>query len=133
MTRGGKREGAGGKSRWVKGKTKVIRVPEALADIVLQFAEFLDSAPEVSSVTWSISDDVTRSKSVDLSKIAVRSFNGNPCVYLSDLLRVGYQIYPERLANSVKVREGREDSAREQNLRNDVQSAIQQLSILKVD
>jgi hypothetical protein len=133
MTRGGKREGAGGKSRWAKGKTKVIRVPEALADIVLQFAEFLDATPEISTVTWSISDDVTKSKSVDLSKIAVRSFNGNPCIYLSDLLRVGYQIYPERLANSVKVREGREDSAREQDLRNDVQSAIQQLSILEVD
>jgi hypothetical protein len=99
----------------------------------LQFTEFLDATPEISTVTWSISDDVTKSKSVDLSKIAVRSFNGNPCIYLSDLLRVGYQIYPERLANSVKVREGREDSAREQDIRNDVQSAIQQLSILEVD
>jgi hypothetical protein len=133
MARGGKREGAGGKSRWNHGKTKVIRVPEVLADNVLRFAEFLDAVPDISTVTWSNLEHVTESKTVDLSGIVVRSFNGNACIYLSDLTRVGYQIYPERLANSVKAKEGREQGQREESLKSDVQSAFQQLNILEVE
>lgn len=133
MTRGGKREGAGGRPKWVHGKTKVIRVPEALSEIVVSFVEFLDSTLNPANVTWSNSDNVTESKEVDLTGIIIRSFNGSPCIYVSDLARVGYKIYPERLANTIKAKEGREQGEREESLRNDVQSAFQQLNILEVE
>ena len=133
MARGGKREGAGGRPKWAHGKTKVIRVPEALSEIVVSFIEFLDATLDPANVTWSNSDNVTESKVVDLTGITIRSFNGNPCIYVSDLARVGYKIYPERLANSIKAKEGREQGEREENLRNDIQSAFQQLNILEVE
>jgi hypothetical protein len=133
MTRGGKREGAGGKPKWAHGKTKVIRVPEALSEIVVDFVEFLDATLDPTAVTWSKSDNVTESKIVDLSGIIIRSFNGSPCIYISDLLRVGYIIHPERLANTIKAKEGKEQGEREENLRNDIQSAFQQLNILEVE
>jgi hypothetical protein len=133
MARGGKREGAGGRPKWTHGKTKVIRVPEALSEIVMNFIEFLDTTCDPDNVTWSNSDNVTESKVVDLNGIVIRSFNGSPCIYISDLLRVGYQIHPERLANSVKAKEGREQGEREESLKDDIQSAFQQLSILEVE
>jgi hypothetical protein len=44
MTHGGTREGAGRKSTWsTPGPTKIIRIPEALADRVLAFARELDA------------------------------------------------------------------------------------------
>jgi hypothetical protein len=133
MTRGGKREGAGGRPKWAHGKTKVIRVPEALSEIVVSFIEFLDATLNPANVTWSNSDNVTESKEVDLTGIIIRSFNGSPCIYVSDLARVGYKIYPERLANTIKSKEGREQGEREESLKNDVQSAFQQLNILEVE
>lgn len=133
MARGGKREGAGGRPKWAHGKTKVIRVPEALSEIVVSFIEFLDTTLNPANVTWSNSDNVTESKTVDLTGITIRSFNGNPCIYVSDLARVGYKIHPERLANSIKAKEGREQGEREENLRSDIQSAFQQLNILEVE
>jgi DNA-directed RNA polymerase subunit RPC12/RpoP len=52
MARGGKREKAGRKSSWVSGcrfeDTKLIRVPSAIADQVLEFAHQLDSGEPVS-------------------------------------------------------------------------------------
>jgi hypothetical protein len=133
MTRGGKREGAGGRPKWTHGKTKVIRVPEALSEIVVSFVEFLDATPDPANVTWSNPDNVTESKEVDLTGVIIRSFNGSPCIYVSDLARVGYKIYPERLANSIKAKEGREQGEREESLKSDVQSAFQQLNILEVE
>lgn len=131
MGRGGRREGAGGKPKWKYGKTKVIRVPEALADRVLSFAEFLDNVADPTSVTWSMSDNVTGSKIVNLSGVLVRSLNGNPSIYLSDLVRVGYQIEPERLASNFKVREAKAQGEREESLKSDIQSALQRLNILE--
>lgn len=133
MPRGGKREGAGGKPKWGNGKTKVIRVPEALVEQVLKFVEFLDKAQDPSSVTWSNSDNVTESKIVNLTGIAIRSLNGSPCVHLSDLIRIGYYIYPEKLANSVKVREGKAQEIRHSELKSDIQSALEQLNILELE
>lgn len=133
MPRGGRREGAGGKPKWEYGRTKVIRVPEALADIVLKFVEFLDKTDNPTSVTWSKSDNVTESKSINLAGILIRSFNGNPSIYLSDLIRVGYKIYPEKLATSVKAREGKVKEVLEESLRDEVQSAFEQLEILELE
>lgn len=47
MPRGGKREGAGRRSSWASGcrfeETKLIRVPKAIADQVLQYAHDVDA------------------------------------------------------------------------------------------
>ena len=48
MPRGGKREGAGRKLGWSRPDTKVIRVPSALSDRLLEIAHWLDSGGEVS-------------------------------------------------------------------------------------
>ena len=42
MTRGGARLNAGAKAKWKHGKTKTIRVPIILADLILKFACNLD-------------------------------------------------------------------------------------------
>ena len=55
MPRGGKREGSGRKSTWKSGckfeDTKLIRVPKAIADDVLEIAHKLDSGDSLDSVT----------------------------------------------------------------------------------
>lgn len=93
MARGGKRAGAGGKFKWNLGKTKVIRVPEAIADEVLALAEELDRNGYI--------DHVTPSKVIDLSGVSVSTINGKSCVLLKDLLFMGYEIKPDKLAEKV--------------------------------
>lgn len=104
MPKGGKRIGAGNKFKWNSGKTKVIRVPEIIAEQVLEYAHFLDSGGTHSnSVTHSMElryDGVTQSKEVDLSGILIRSYSNQPAVLLSDLVRMGYQILPDKLMQS---------------------------------
>jgi hypothetical protein len=92
MARGGVRPGAGGKSKWIHGKTTVIRVPEDLAEKILQIARVLDEEGSF----------VTESKVIDLTGIAVHSHPRGPVIYLADLLRAGYAIVPERLIRSLK-------------------------------
>ncbi len=91
---GGKREGAGRKSAWVRGKTTVIRVPEVLADEVLRLAHLLDEGKLV--------DDVTKSRYVDLSGIPIRYLMNQPCVLLADLLNRGFKIRPLKLVDSLR-------------------------------
>jgi hypothetical protein len=86
MTRGGKREGAGNKYKWNHGKTKVIRVPEAISDRVLEIAKIIDDGLSL--------DSVTQSKSIDLSGISVKMSDKGMFVYLKDLLNAGYKIRP---------------------------------------
>jgi hypothetical protein len=93
MPRGGKREGAGGKPTWKNGKTKTIRVPIALADEILRFAKELD-------VNGFIDAD-TESKVINLSGISVAQIKGKSFVFLGDLVRVGYEIKPDKLAEKV--------------------------------
>jgi hypothetical protein len=104
MSRGGKRIGAGNRFKWNCGKTKVIRVPEAIAEQVLEYAHFLDSGGTHSNpVTQSMElryDGVTQSKEVDLSGILIRSYSNQPAVFLSDLVRMGYRILPDKLMQS---------------------------------
>lgn len=47
MSKGGYREGSGAKPKWIKGKTTVIRVPEVLAEKILDVTKFLDKGREV--------------------------------------------------------------------------------------
>lgn len=96
MPRGGRRPGAGGKPEWIHGKTKVIRVPEALADKILVIARMLDEGKSL--------DNVTGSKMIDLSGISVRQHDGIIAIHLEDLVRAGYQIRPENLSKLVEAR-----------------------------
>jgi hypothetical protein len=94
MARGGKREGAGGKPKWIQGKTTVIRVPESLATEVLRLAHLLDEGKSV--------DDVTQSKHLNLSGVPVQNVNGKAVVFLEDLLKAGFKIRPFDLLDRVR-------------------------------
>jgi hypothetical protein len=94
MPRGGKREGSGGKFTWIHGKTKTIRVPESLADRILDIAKMIDGGKTV--------DDVTQSKYVDLSGITIRSMGGKQGVLIEDLLKAGYKVRPLALVDMVR-------------------------------
>lgn len=93
MPRGGYRKGSGGKPTWKNGKTKPVRVPIALEEQVLEIARILDEGgtPEA------------RSRTLDLSGIAVMRSEHGPVVRLADLVRAGYRIKPERLVRSLKA------------------------------
>lgn len=99
-TRGGKREGAGGKPTWRYGKTKPVRVPVALAEKILEIARVLDEELDEEGLESS----VTSSKVIDLTGVAIYSSKDGPVVRLADLLRMGYEIQPERLVRNLKVK-----------------------------
>jgi hypothetical protein len=92
MPRGGKRVGAGGKFKWNHGKTRVIRVPDSLANDILEFARRLDASDY---------DCVTETKIIDLSGVSVFTKNGKSCIFLSDLLFLGYEIKPDKLTEII--------------------------------
>lgn len=94
MPRGGRRLGAGGKHKWIHGETKVIRVPVALADQVLAIARILDEGKSL--------EDVTPSKTINLSGISVKYLKNGPVVYLQDLLKAGYKIRPIGLVDRLR-------------------------------
>lgn len=131
MPRGGYRVGAGGKPTWQKGKTKVIRVPEVLAERLLEIARLLDTEESLVEVTESKTEPVTRSKVVDLSGISVRSFRDGPGIYLADLLSAGYEIEPERLSRSIKLKNSQEKQERLQSLKHEIGIAMEQLKLLE--
>ena len=94
MTRGGARLNAGAKAKWKHGKTKTIRVPEALVDQIIDYAKKLDDqqVPVFSE-----------SKVLNLSGISVYILSGKKFVYVSDLIKLGYDIKPHRLAVAVSM------------------------------
>lgn len=94
MPRGGRRDGAGAKYKWAYGETKVIRVPIALADRILEIAKLLDQGIPL--------ETVTQSKVVDLSGISVQSTEKGLVVNLQDLLNAGYKIRPAALASDIR-------------------------------
>lgn len=94
MARGGYREGSGGKPKWIRGKTTVVRVPEVLADEIIRVARLLDEGKSV--------DDVTKSKYVDLSGISIRLVDGRPAVFLEDLLKANFKIRPIEVVDQVR-------------------------------
>jgi hypothetical protein len=115
MPRGGSRLGAGGQFKWNYGKTKTIRVPESLADRVLEYArkldaDFVEEEPvflkleiERESDSNLTIEHVTQSKIINLSGITIRACNGKSAIYLEDLANAGYEILPERLGKMFKV------------------------------
>lgn len=94
MPRGGYREGAGAKAKWIHGKTTVVRVPESLVDEVLRVAHLLDEGKTV--------DDIKKSKYIDLSGISIRLVEGRPAIFLEDLLRSNFKIRPVELVDRVR-------------------------------
>ncbi len=56
MPRGGKRENSGRKFTWEYGKTKAIRVPEAIVDEVLAYARKLDNDYQSKKFTDSVTE-----------------------------------------------------------------------------
>ena len=64
MARGGQRKGAGRKSTWNSGcgfeETKLIRIPIAISDKVLEFAHKLDGDENIDSVTESLNEIETK-------------------------------------------------------------------------
>ncbi|MBD0266102.1 MAG: hypothetical protein ICV78_26305 [Tolypothrix sp. Co-bin9] len=94
MPRGGFREGAGGKHKWIHGETKVVRVPTVLADRILEIATMLDQGLPL--------DAVTGSKMVDFSGISIHQTRQGPAVYLKDLLKAGYKIRPLALVDKLR-------------------------------
>lgn len=105
MARGGRREGAGGRPAWKHGKTKPVRVPIALAEKILEIAKILDEGKfEDSDNLEEFEEPVTASKAIDLTGVAILYSKDGPVVRLADLVRVGYEIRPERLVRSLKVK-----------------------------
>lgn len=92
--RGGKRAGAGRSFSWIHGKTKVIRVPESLAERVLEVTRLLDEGRTV--------EDVTKSKYIDLSGAPLYQIEGQPAIVLKDLLNLGFKIRPLKLVDRVR-------------------------------
>lgn len=125
-TRGGRREGAGGKPAWKHGATKPIRIPIALADEVLRITRILDEGKfEDSDNLHAFAGLVTDSKVIDLTGIAVRATKDGPAVYLADLLRAGYTIKPDQVVKNLR----REPSL--SSLRKEVQEEIERLKRLE--
>jgi hypothetical protein len=96
MGRGGARLGTGPKPQWKSGKTKTIRVPIALVDEILRFAHNLDER--------GIIEYETRSKVLDLSRISIRQHQGAVSVHLEDLVKAGFKLQPNSLAEMIKAR-----------------------------
>ncbi len=103
MPRGGYRSGSGGISSWKHGKTKTIRVPIVLAERLTEIARVLDEGGQI-TVASSSFDLVTESKVLDLSGITVTHARGEIAVRLEDLVRLGYEIKPDTLAQMVQAR-----------------------------
>lgn len=93
MPRGGRRDGAGSKSKWRHGSTKPIRVPVALADQVLDFARALDQG----AINFPAQVYV-----IDMSGLPIGSVNQKRFVCLQDLMSKGYEIVPLSLAQQVR-------------------------------
>lgn len=134
MPRGGKRIGAGGKFKWNHGKTIVVRIPESIAEKVLEYAKAVDSlVSPSSSVTQSKNtwyDDVTESKAIDLSGIIIRSHANQPAVLLADLINAGYRITPERLMQIPSLKSALKNQDRARSINEEIKSNFSEVSLV---
>ena len=94
MSKGEQRQGSRSKPGWKHGKTKVIRVPEALADQIIEYARKLDEGQIVEDNVKQITPIL---KIVDLSGVKLSSVSGQMGVKLSDLIDKGYRLLPDHL------------------------------------
>lgn len=87
MARGGNREGAGRRFKWRLGETRTIRVPIAIADMVLEIAQGLDKG----TLTFNKGTlkENSQSKVVRFThEMKVFQENGQDVIKLSDLARL---------------------------------------------
>lgn len=98
MPSGGQRKGSGSKPGWKHGKTKVIRVPEALAEQVIEYARKLDEGKIKNDDAKQITPML---KIIDLSGVSLTSISGQMGVRLSDLVNKGYHLTPKRINDIV--------------------------------
>ena len=59
MPRGGHRENSGRKLKWNLGKTTAVRIPEAIADTILEVAKCLDRGERIESIVHPESEAIT--------------------------------------------------------------------------
>lgn len=111
MGRGGYRIGSGNKPKWKSGKTKTIRVPEAIADEVMSIALDLDQGKSVVTLRNNEKvvniENITQSENVDvvdLSGISLTHSGGEVAIKLTDLVKKGYKILPKKLSELVNAR-----------------------------
>lgn len=73
MPRGGVRKGAGKKSSWKSGchfhQTKLIRVPSAIADQLLEIAHWLDQGNEIEKINKPIQRELSLPSNVPMEKV----------------------------------------------------------------
>lgn len=105
MTRGGVRLNAGAKAKWKHGKTKTIRVPEALADEIIEYTKRLDSEGIIENVSQSKTVPgipgtklLVTDNTLNLSNISIHRFENRSFVFIEDLIKAGYEIQPSKLA-----------------------------------
>ena len=120
MPRGGYRKNAGGKPTWKHGKTKVIRVPEALADEVLRYARSIDDVTET---------NLNQSKTINLTRVPVYSSNKGSLVYLSDLIAFGYEIFPVALHRLATQHKRFEQQKRVKQLKDEISYLIDDINL----
>lgn len=125
MPRGGYREGSGGKPTWKHGKTKVIRVPEVLADKVIEYARQIDRLQFEATITKNL--NVTQSKILNLAGIPTYSFEKGSGVYLADLISFGYQIKPDKLHESVISKDRLKQQSRVNQLKSQINEEIKNI------
>jgi hypothetical protein len=101
MPRGGYREGSGGKPKWIHGKTKTIRVPEALAEKIIEYARKLDIKEIEQDENTKATVLTEELKVINLDGIPLKSLDGQVGVRLIDLVQKGYILRPERLQKIV--------------------------------
>jgi hypothetical protein len=134
MPRGGKRVGAGGRFKWNHGKTIVVRIPESIAEKVLDYARRIDSLNSTpSSVTQSKNvcyDAVTESKAIDLSGIVIRSHVNQPAVLLADLINAGYKITPDRLMQSPSLKSALKKQDRARSMSEEIKSDFSEVGLV---
>jgi|688.fasta_scaffold117829_4 hypothetical protein len=134
MPRGGKRVGAGGRFKWNHGKTIVVRIPESIAEKVLDYARRIDSLNSTpSSVTQSKNvcyDAVTGSKAIDLSGIVIRSHVNQPAVLLADLINAGYKITPDRLMQSPSLKSALKKQDRARSMSEEIKSDFSEVGLV---
>lgn len=134
MPRGGKRVGAGGMFKWNHGKTIVVRIPESIAEKVLDYARRIDSLNSTpSSVTQSKNvcyDAVTGSKAIDLSGIVIRSHVNQPAVLLADLINAGYKITPDRLMQSPSLKSALKKQDRARSMSEEIKSDFSEVGLV---
>ena len=125
MGRGGYRKGAGGKPKWIHGKTKTIRVPEVLAEKILEIAHVLDRGGFI--------DHVTESNVINLSGVSIHSSEKGSAVYVADLIAAGYTLKPNKLVESIGVKKRLKDQERVNALKTEISSAINELRYMELE